>query len=173
MPPRDCASEPVGLKVPVFGSYTWAAVPQPPASSTRPSANRVAVSPIEPSFATVGAPVQVNPGARAGIGVGDGVGAGGPMTATCDSGVHGGGTIAAPPSGCHAGVLNPALSGATPIAAADITIAAFAPSASIVQKPADAPLRVNRIRPSAVQLGDREPPSSVNRRTSEPSARIV
>ena len=70
--------EPVGLNVPVDGSYSAAAVLQPAVTSTRPSASRVAVSPRGVPSAAVAVPVQLNPGARSGVGVGDGVGAGGP-----------------------------------------------------------------------------------------------
>ena len=58
---RACAMEPVGVNVPVAGSYSSAAVLQPPAMSTRPSASSVAVSPRGPSVIVVDIePVQVN-----------------------------------------------------------------------------------------------------------------
>ena len=56
------------LNVPVAGSYTSAAVPQPPASSTRPSASRVADSPSGPPSLVACEPVQAKPGDRAGVG---------------------------------------------------------------------------------------------------------
>ena len=105
-PARATVMEPVGVNVPVVGSYSSAAVPQPPVKSTRPSREqrrRLAELSRHPRLGI--APVQAKPGARDGVGVGDGVGAGGP-TAIAVAAVHGGGTMADPPSGCQTGPVS-------------------------------------------------------------------
>ena len=119
-------------------------------------------------------PVHAKPGASSGTGVGTGVGAGGP-TATPVAAFHGGGTRAAPPTGCHVGPAVDEKSAATgPTSASAMRRAASVPSASIVHQPGEAPPgRTNRIRPSGVQVAEVETPSVVMRRTSVPSGRIV
>src|SRR6185295_18162102 len=90
-PARTAVMSPVGVNVPVPGSYSSAAALQPPAKSTRPSPSNVADSPSGPPSSVDIEPVQAKPGASSGTGVGTGVGAGGPI-ATAVAGVHGGGT---------------------------------------------------------------------------------
>src|SRR6188508_3579993 len=139
VPPRTTVMSPVGVNVPVAGSYSSAAVPQPPAKSTRPSASNVAVSPRGPLGSVDIEPVHEKPGARAGTGVGTGVGAGGP-TATPVAAFHGGGTRAAPPTGCHVGPADiEKLPVTGPTSASAMRRAASVPSAFIVHQPGEAP----------------------------------
>src|SRR4029079_2751161 len=113
-----------------------AVVPQALVTRSGPSASRVAVS--VPPLLVAWAPVKLNPAPRSGV-VAAGVGGGGP-TGTMGSVVHGGGTIAGPPSGWTAGNVNSRSSFDTPIAELDSTAVAFDPSASMVHQPAAPPV---------------------------------
>ena len=88
----------------------------------------------EPVFGDRGRAGPAEAGARAGIGVGDGVAAGGPI-ATPGAGVHGGGTMAAPPIGCQTGFAYSRASPAIPRAVPEARSCIPVPSASIVHQP--------------------------------------
>src|SRR3954470_20282597 len=73
-------------------------------------------------------PVQLKPGPSWCVGVGSGVGAGGP-TGDPGEGFHGGGTIAEPADGCHSAPPDACVTSAAR------NSVAFPPSASIVHRP--------------------------------------